>query len=93
MLNESGKIIIEALVASVILMVGILGITKGVAVSLNYLNDSLRILKDQIHSLPHEVNTSCTQINIPNIGKNVPDSMCDLGDIIRNIFKHIPDTD
>ncbi len=69
MLNESGKIIIEALVASVILMVGILGITKGVAVSLNYLNDSLRILKDQIHSLPHEVNTSCTQINIPNIGK------------------------
>ena len=30
--------------------------------------------------------------NIPNIGKNVPDTMCDLGDI-RNIFQHIPDTE
>ena len=29
--------------------------------------------------------------NIPNIGKNVPDTMCDLGDI-RNIFQHIFDT-
>ena len=26
---------------------------------------------------------------IPNIGKNVPDTMCGLGDI-RNYFQHIP---
>ena len=30
--------------------------------------------------------------NIPNIGKNVPDTMCGLVDI-RNIFRHIPDTE
>ena len=28
--------------------------------------------------------------NIPNIGKNVPDTMCALGDI-RNNNQHIPD--
>jgi hypothetical protein len=30
--------------------------------------------------------------NIPNIGKNVPNTVCALDDI-RNIFQHIPDTE
>jgi hypothetical protein len=39
-----------------------------------------------------ELNTEKRSRNIPNIGKKVPDTMCDLGDI-SNIFQHIPDTE
>jgi len=31
--------------------------------------------------------------NIPNIDKNVHDTICGLGDNIRNNFQHIPDTE
>jgi hypothetical protein len=36
-------------------------------------------------------NTENASRNIPDIGKNVPDTMCALGDI-RNNFQHIRDT-
>ena len=40
----------------------------------------------------HEEFTENASRNVPNIGKNVPDTMCGLGGI-RNIFHHIPPPD
>jgi hypothetical protein len=47
---------------------------------------------DSVRATGGTTSTEKRSRNIPNIGKNVPDTMCGLGDI-RNNFQHIPDTE
>lgn len=69
MLKENGRIIIEILIGSAILMCGIIGISKSLGISLRNLNKNLTVVDKALRDYPSNQNSSCVPSNVPGFGK------------------------
>jgi hypothetical protein len=69
MLTESGRIITEVLIGALILIYGIIGISKNLGLSLRSLNRNLTTVDQATDNYPSNQNSACTPKTIPGFGK------------------------